>query len=59
MQLFLMRFTLKTIKKIILWCHFHLEITVRLITGCILAAKIISQPYRNNDKIVIHEQYKY
>ena len=41
-------------KKIIL--YFHFEITECIIMGHNSVAKIISQPFRNNDKIVIYER---
>ena len=53
-----MRFTLKT-KKQFEVCHFYLGITVCLITGFDSAAKIVSQPFRNNEKIVIYKRYNY
>ena len=47
------------LKKIDLCCHFHLEITEHITTGGNSATKIITQPFRNNEKIVIHERYNY
>ena len=34
-------------------------ITVSIITGHNLATKIVSQPFRNNEKIIIYERYNY
>ena len=45
-------FTLKTIKN-----NFYLGITVCVITGRNSAAKIVSQSFRNNGKIVIYKRY--